>query len=325
MSDSSKWKSKLLSSSVPMEYEVAKMLVSANFSISSDYTYERKNDKDFLTDFSVDIHATSYLPNNEDFEAILELLVECKYRHGDNNKWLFFRDPNTEEMSTFILGHTIRKIDQFSRVFFAPNSTVDFDEQAICCIKGVEIDISNGSVHDSEIKHGLTQLQYSLPRLLTDSIYFNVLSHEEDNKPFLFCPILLTTSEIFVANENISIDTVKTASELKDIATLTEFIVFYLDVTPEFTRHRKLACSRLNDLLKKPTIQNIDTLRREQKEYEFLLPSKLCDRLIHSDEQLPQYFSQIIVCSFASFPKLIERIKEVTINAITNMKNSRIR
>ena len=41
MSESSKWKSKLLSSSAPMEYEVSKLLVNKGFSIHADYSYTR--------------------------------------------------------------------------------------------------------------------------------------------------------------------------------------------------------------------------------------------------------------------------------------------
>jgi hypothetical protein len=61
MSSSGKWKSKLISSSLPLEFEVAKFLVSQGFSVSADYTYAR-DDSGIVKDFSVGLQATAYLP-----------------------------------------------------------------------------------------------------------------------------------------------------------------------------------------------------------------------------------------------------------------------
>ena len=68
MSKSNKWKSKLISSSLPLEFEVAKYFVSKGFSVTADYTYARadytyaRNDSGTVKDFSVDLKASAYLP-----------------------------------------------------------------------------------------------------------------------------------------------------------------------------------------------------------------------------------------------------------------------
>ncbi len=52
MSESNKWKSKLLSSSLPMEYEVAQILVERGFSTDVDFSYTRMDsglEKDWLS------------------------------------------------------------------------------------------------------------------------------------------------------------------------------------------------------------------------------------------------------------------------------------
>lgn len=127
MSETNKWKSKLLSSSVPMEYEVAKMLVSHSFAVDTDFSYAR-DDFGIQKDFSVDLLATCYLPTSGDnIAATVELLVECKHRHR-NNKWLFFQDVNEPDMSPFTLGYTIRAVDSYSWRFLPSNCTVAFDE-----------------------------------------------------------------------------------------------------------------------------------------------------------------------------------------------------
>ena len=55
-----KWKDCLLSSSLPFEFEIAKLLASAGFFISADYTYSR-TDAGVTKDFSVDIEASGYI------------------------------------------------------------------------------------------------------------------------------------------------------------------------------------------------------------------------------------------------------------------------
>lgn len=322
MSESAKWKSKLLSSSVPMEYEVARKLVAFGFVVDSDFTYAR-DDAGISKDFSVDIHATGYLPfKSKNFKATLELLIECKHRHR-GNKWLFFPDPNIGEMSPFWLGRTMRAVDDFSRVFFESNCTVPFDQDANFCMKGVEVDASTGAVHDAEIRHGLAQLQYALPRLLSDNINFNMRGHEEDNSPFIICPILLTTSEIFVARDDISITTVERASVLEDIAAPAKYVTLYLDPTPDFQRHRQQACSELGVLAGRQTTENIDAFRKGQGEYEHRLPSVQCRRLANSDEKCSEYFSQIVVCSLEYFPELMEEISRVSTRAVKSIKSKR--
>lgn len=320
MPEPGKWKSKLLSSSVPMEYEVARTLVERGFAIDADYSYARE-DAGITKDFSVDIRATGYPPfRSSKLLATIELLVECKHRHR-GNKWLFFQDPNIEEMSPFMLGHTIRAVDSFSSTFFPENSTDSFDQQSIFCIKGVEIDASNGNVYDTEIKHGLAQLQYALPRLLTDSIQFNIRNHQEDNLPFFFCPILLTTSEILVANSDISIQLVENASTLEELSTPARYVVVHSDCNPDFERHRQFACSTLARLENHTTTKSLDVIRQAGGEYDFRLPSAQCSALAALDgERFQRYFSQTIVCSLEHFADLIEEIKTTVMSAIKPRK-----
>ena len=214
MSDANKWKSKLLSSSVPMEYEVARMLVEHEFSVDADYSYSR-DDAGVEKDFSVDIRATGYPPYDADnMVGEVQLIVECKH-DTEGNKWLFFPDANPPDMSPFTPGDTLRAIDSFSWRFLPGACTAAFDEASIFCMKGVEVDASNGSVHESEIKHGLMQLQYALPRLLKDYINFNIYLSEEENYPFFFCPILLTTSTLLVANQKVSIKAVEERKRIR--------------------------------------------------------------------------------------------------------------
>ncbi len=327
MTESNKWKSKLLSSSVPMEYEVAQLLVSNGFSVDSEFSYSR-NDAGVLKDFSIDLLATQYITSDIDnILAVTELLVECKYRHY-NNIWLFFEDTNEGEMSPFTLGHTIRAIDDFSWKFFPANCTTSFDEAATFCMKGIEIDTSNGNVYDSEIKHGLMQLQYGLPRLITDRVGFEIKHPENENNPFFFCPILLTTSRILVANPGTSIRMVEKADSLDDFSKPKPWVVVHSDLTPDFERHRQMECKSLSMLVHDEWVKVLDAERAAKGEYEFLLPSKRCAALSDPPgRKLFEFFSQTIICSLEHFPTLLKEIQKVTklgANSYVSQKNIRV-
>jgi hypothetical protein len=316
MSESNKWKSKLLSSSVPMEYEVAQILVEKDFSTDVDFSYTRM-DSGLEKDFSVDLRATSYI---NDIQAVIELLVECKYRHP-SNKWLFFEDPNDGDFSRFTLGYTLRAVDGFSWRFFPANATVAFDKNNCFCIKGVEVDTFNGGVHDSEIRHGLLQLQYALPRLLTDRISFEIYHPEDENSPFFFCPILLTTSPIFVARPGVKIGTVEQADRMEDFSTAAPWVVVHSDLTPEFERHRATQCAELLKIAGEPWVKELSMLREAKGEYKHRLPSEQLRMLSGQERGRPyEYFSQTIVCSLEHFPRLLQEIKRTTQSAANKLK-----
>lgn len=163
-----KWKSKLVSSSLPLEFEAAKILTAKKFTISADYSYAR-NDSGVVKDFSVDLYARAYLPFSKPEgmyqrpTATLEFLVECKQR-VQNISWLFFPSHRPFfEYNNF--GYALHAEDQFSQLFFPVHATAYFEKVMFFCYKGTEINEKDGSVHDAELRHGIAQLQYALPRL----------------------------------------------------------------------------------------------------------------------------------------------------------------
>lgn len=114
MSDK-KWKSGLLSSSLPLEYEAAKTLTAKGFPVEADYLFGRENEAGIATDNSVDILARGFPPFKDPnrIDGTVSLLVECKYRVRDT-KWLFFQDPNlAAHYSKIYRGCSIRVFDDF--------------------------------------------------------------------------------------------------------------------------------------------------------------------------------------------------------------------
>jgi hypothetical protein len=320
MSESSKWKNKLLSSSVPLEYEASQILVSQGYSVEADYSYAR-SDSGSLKDFSVDIYASSYFPlgAGKSHISLLELLIECKHRHK-NNKWLFFPDPNASAKKftgapLLQPGATIRAVENFSSAFLPMKCTSDFEKETVCCIKGVEIDINTGNVHESEIKHGLSQLQYALPRLMLESSTFSIGSFV-DAFPFFFCPILLTTSDIYVTKEEVSISHIEASQLLEDFSRKVPYLIVHSPLTPDFRRHRMDVFSELNKLYKEKKFSDVEEKRKAKGGYLTILPCFLCEGLSkNSNATFPQYFSQIVVCSLEHFPELIKKINKLVSSA----------
>lgn len=304
-----------------MEYEVAQILVAKDFSTDVDFSYTRM-DSGIEKDFSVDLRATSYITSKDkDIQAVIELLVECKYRHP-SNKWLFFEDPNDGSFSPFTLGHTLRAVDDFSWRFFSSDATVAFDRNNCFCIKGVEVDVANGGVHDSEIRHGLLQLQYALPRLLTDTITFQIHNSEDENTPFFFCPILLTTSQILVARPGVKIGTVERADKLEDFSTVAPWIVVHSDLTPEFERHMTTQCKELSKFADNPWMKDLEKYREAKGECKHRLPVTQLRMLSGQKSGRPfEYFSQTIVCSLEHFPRLLQEVKRITRIAARKIKD----
>jgi len=300
------WKQKFISSSLPLEFEAARILTSKNFSITADYTYARDN-SGVMTDFSVDILARTYTPfsNPNKLTSSLELLVECKQRNP-NITWLFLPDINKGGFSPVVVGTTLRAIDNFHKGFFPSEVTIDFDSKGPFCYKGIEVDENTGNVGDSELKHGISQLQYALPRLFADNIFFQAGTFDEDNIPFFLCPILLTTAKLMILNRKVTIAEIKKAKSLKEIAKTVPYLFLYCDCGPDFKRHCKKECASLDDL----NFSEISEYRKNHGEYEHLLPESICESLMEGRGS--NYFTQFVVCSLDNFPTLLERIKQVT-------------
>ena len=83
--------------------------------------------------------------------------------------------------------------------------------------KGLEINLSKGDAHDAEIKRGINQLQYGLPRLISEEIHDQVLGHADDVKPFFVLPILVTTAELRVLKKGMTLNKVRNADSVDDI------------------------------------------------------------------------------------------------------------
>lgn len=321
------WKDKFISSGLPLEFEVGKILKSKKFFFNYDYSYSRDkptltNDSgkkaDIYTDSSVDLNAWSFTPfDDEDADqtAWLQLLIECKYAHP-KKKWLFLPDIYTNKFSHYRHGSSIRYIDRFSKKFLKYNATESFDKQNHICYKETEIDIETGDCEERPVRKGISQLQYALPRLIYD--YILECGDDDDFAlPLFFCPILVTTAELRVLKPKVTIEEVNNSTNLDDIAITVPYLVLISDCGPDFQKH----CAKQCDGLQNNKWRNLTKYRRDHGESDFLLPETECRML--SEGWGLSFFSPFVVCSLNKFPILLQRIKKVTSHAANEMTDNK--
>jgi hypothetical protein len=230
-------------------------------------------------------------------------------------------DPNLDDFSPFTFGSTIRIIDEFSSYIIDGNKTVEFDNNFPTCYKGTEIDLGNQSVHDNELKHGIAQLQYALPRLFTNNVLFWLRPYAEDNVPFFFCPILLTTAELLLTKESASINEFKKLTSIDEITTKAPCLLIYSDYGPDFETHCSKECNNLAKLEEYDVIKALESKKLKSMKSELEYPSVIGKSLVNAERfSLQMYFTQFIICTYSEFPKLIDDIKKIVKSATKTRK-----
>lgn len=261
-----KWKDKLLSSSLPLEFEVSKCFLKHKFEINRDYTY-RRLDETLEKEFSIDLLAERHFPHEYESPTkfIFKTLVECKYRNP-SIKWLFINKSQTnnpeyeESLNRFYPGF----LDQFSNKILSVNSAShlqlndEFD-------KGVEVNLQTGDVHETGIFHGVKQLHYAFPVVLKEVVNSNLTWDFEETFPYALISILVTNAELRVVNEEFSTDLVQNSDRLEDFSIDVPYLIYINNTYPSFKRHVS------NVFLNTPNIGDQVKLNKLlQKRVEFL-------------------------------------------------------
>lgn len=314
MSKKTTWKSKFLSSSMPLEYEVAKILADLNFSVSFDYPYYRQEDG-HKKEFSTDIKGYFLFPldSEDEINASLTLLTECKYR-DESKKWAFIPDVNRPDFSSFTLGTTIKSLSEFSKVKNKEDLIPSFEEHFNYALKGVEINIENGNVFDKDIRHGISQLKYALPYLIKENIMQNVFDHIDNTVPAYLVSILVTNAELYILNNNLSINKIKEINELEEVARQVPYLICYSESGPDFMDHHKKIFDNLNyDVVGNGNLEEFEAFHKSQKElYVHDSPIRTCINLEESHYYtLHRYYHQHFICSFDFYKDLIKQILEL--------------
>jgi hypothetical protein len=256
MSDISReerWRADVLSSSLPLEYQVASIIVKAGFSVTADYSYSISNGKEYSVDISAfDLVFQSNVVYS-DIAASLRILAECKYRRP-NTVWLFVPDPNERSWKHHRPGATLRAIDQFSPIVMPTAPTGAFDEGLPVALKGIEIRLwsrDSNRVDDQEMRHGLDQLQFAVAPVLGEQIRENLESAASGSTmvttfPICLLPVIVTTAEIRIAGTDFSGASIENTADMNQWSEAVPSVVLTQSVGPLATRHFRDIIDGLN-------------------------------------------------------------------------------
>jgi hypothetical protein len=319
VSSDPKWKSELLRCGLPLESEAARLLVSKGFGVASDFKYARV-EGGRLESLSIDLHAKAPVPPGEPGRAAgaLDLIVEC--RHAPPGVcWLFLADPNQPAGSAAVSGHTIRVVDEFSLARIDAGSTAAFDAELPVCRKGLEIDQSAGRVDDAEPDGALVQLQYALPRLMAESVLRHFRDPSGRHLPFLFCPVLLSTAPLLVANRDLDAGQVEQSSGLRDLAAEVPYLVVVCDYGPDFHSHCQRQFRVLEPLERNDDLLMVETKRAAVCQDQHELPLATIESLLAADRhRLQTLFSRFIVCTAGRLAELVDKVQQTAAAAVAS-------
>src|ERR1700682_2200817 len=139
-----RWRGNLLSSSLPLEYRTARLLVDNGYSVTPDASYTRTIESTAV-EFSIDILASLLVRLDDGIRsALVRLLVECKYRRP-GKAWFFVPDPERITITDWDPARIIRCCDQFSTIECPAEPFERLGERITPCYKGVEIDFTGGT------------------------------------------------------------------------------------------------------------------------------------------------------------------------------------
>jgi len=324
-----KWKTALLSSGMPLELEASRVLVSKGFIVNSNYKYDQ-SDSRFIKDISVGLHAKANAPfpgANEkspsqanEKSGQLELLVECRHRHSDI-VWFFLPNPNPGNASPIMQENTIRVVDNFSSYVMESDAAAAFDAAMPVCQKGLEVDTVKGDVDETSFKHGLSQLQYAIPHLLTENVISHIEEETEQNLPFLFCPVFLTNSKLFVLNKSATAEDIEASSRIQDISDDVPYLMIYLDYSKDFEGRCVSEIFRLGELRRNEKAMIVERKRAGYYGTRFNLPFTIVESLMMADRSyMDVFFTRFIICNNSHFPILVDTVREITESVLETKK-----
>jgi len=307
------WKPKLLSSSLPLEFEAAKILVANGYSVHSDYSYHRVS-QGREAEFSVDLRGirVTSAPRGAKRGCTFDLLVECKFRTRQI-QWLFVPELNMH-YSTASEHEIVRGIDAFSSWFLTENSWWTTQSPLPVCYKGVEVDVASGYVEPEELRRGIMQLQCAIPPLIRSRIEAPITSFGvDDSTPFFFSTVLVTNAPLLVASSAFSPASVESTKNFAELGQQANCLVLRTPPSQDVLRHSQLQFAGFAEVATRKGIQAVESHRKSQGVHAWELPKSLSERLQTSGSELEAVtdVSCILVCSLPYLATLVRELARV--------------
>lgn len=326
VAEAAKWKAGLMASGIPLKFQAANVMASKGFSVRTDYKFGREVPADpspfQRRETRVDLYGVAHSPFSrpEKVTAQVEILAECAHRRSDA-VWLFLPDPNRGAGSPAAPGPTVRAVDQFSHYTLGGTALETLDAGLPVCQAGLEVDLTSGETDFSALDRGLTRLQHALPRLFSENVMSYMTAPPQENVPFLFCPILLSSAPLYVMNPEADMARFAEADQIGDIAEETPYLIMHMDYGPEFERLCREACEQMRILQRSDKAMLIEQKRARNAESQHFLPFTIIDALITGERYyLAAFFTQFMVCGPGAFPGLLDLLKKTASSVLRSRK-----
>lgn len=304
-----KWKSNLLSSSLPLEFETSKQLVRAGAFVFDEYSYIRRDgglDKSFSVDLLSLLFAQLDGPPTQPMCA-LNMLIECKHRHR-NTIWLFLPKQRANARLPGYPSSVIKSVDDFSP-WFGHHDALAIDHKLRVCSKGVEIDTNSNNVHGAEIKHGITQLQFAMPKLVASQVRSLTNMPLPELPPLLFALILVTNAPLYIASQRLNTAMIERAADPTALGKRVPFLTVDAGAGPELERHAASSFADLPSLMATANFKILDMQLEAMRLNPWFRPQAVAERAARGSEWQHEY-RRVIVCNSRTVPLCLRLIKE---------------
>ncbi|EMJ87282.1 hypothetical protein LEP1GSC196_2956 [Leptospira meyeri serovar Semaranga str. Veldrot Semarang 173] len=260
------WKDSLLKSGLPLEYEAKQQFIKYNCVVKDEFTYIKSNENNILKEFSYDLDAALY-----NYVDTFNFLIECKYR-SPGIKWVFLphsKSLKNDQNYNSIL-HTVDFFKERNSEFETPEFLSSFPHRlGPFCKKGIEI--GDAKNDESSIRKGIYQLSYGMIEKILQSMEIQINFETFFSKSIIFhhIPIIITTAELYLINNKITINEIENSKDLIDIATKEDFLIYQHDIGLDLRKHNS---ERLTNFFK-PEMKKkaVQKLRRPKKNVEDLI------------------------------------------------------
>jgi hypothetical protein len=217
------WKDALLSSGIPLEHTVAGIFRKLKLDEPIEFKYLRNNELGVSTVFSIDLQVSHiYLEHN----MWVDYFVECKYRH-DSVNWVFTPEEKNWRNFEFDASDMFNVIDNVSDSLYLNLDKFGFSEtNYTLCNKGIEL-TTEGS-NPKSIMQAIQQLAYAVGNQAPRAIEHQLEGMLGRPGPvWSLTPILVTTAQLWRIKPAQSLEMIRDASKLEDIADKCDSLVLH--------------------------------------------------------------------------------------------------
>jgi hypothetical protein len=115
----------------------------------------------------------------------------------------------------------------------------------------------------------LNQLRYAMPDLLVQHLTMSLFGHPDDCKPLFILPLLVTTANLRILKEHVTVDAIRASDSLDEISEPVEVLDVHSPYAEDFRHHCRTIFSDMSSkgftLKDHMAIVRIEILQRKRK------------------------------------------------------------